>query len=106
MYNFLCVPDNHQWIERNEPVQIEIHPDRYDKKERTDKKHEGKAVIQLPFKKKDTRAACPEAKEGDADDEIREMVPVLNGEHLNQEELIGNQGGRYEEDGKLNAREW
>jgi hypothetical protein len=31
------------------------------------------------------------------------MVPVLNGEHLDQEELIGNQGGRYKEDGNLNA---
>jgi hypothetical protein len=100
------MPDNHQRIERNEPVQIDIHPDRHDKQEGKGKKHEGQTVDQLPFEKNNACAARPEAKEGDADNEVREMVPVLNGEQLDQKYLIGNEGGGYEEDGKLNAREW
>lgn len=103
--DFLRMPDNHQRIERNDPIQIDVHPDRYDEKEGADEKHEGQSVDQSLFKKHNTCAACPEAEEGDADDEICEMVPVLNGEHLNKEDLIGNEGGRYEEDGNLNACE-
>ncbi len=57
----------------------------------------------MPFKKEDKGAACTEAEEGYADDEISKMVPVLYGEHLHQDKLIGDQGRRYEEDGSLNA---
>jgi len=102
----LRMPDNHQRIESNGSVQIDIHPDRHDKKEGTHKKHEGNAVDQFPFEKNNACAARPEAEEGDADDEVREMVPVLNGEQLNQEDLVGNESGGYEEDGKLNVHEW
>ena len=55
-------------------------------------------MLQLSFKKKDKSAARPESKEGYADDEISEMVPVLYGEHFDQEDLVGDKSGRYQED--------
>ena len=60
-------------------------------------------ILQLSFKKKNKSAARPEAKQGDADDEISKMVPVLYGEHLDQEDLVGDEGGRNQEDRNLNT---
>lgn len=60
-------------------------------------------VFDLPFKKNDEGAACPEAHKSDTDDEIRKVVPVLYGEHLYKEDLVGNEGGRYQKDGGLNT---
>jgi hypothetical protein len=54
-------------------------------------------------KKEDEGAACPEAQEGNADDEISEMIPELYGEHLEEQNLVGNEGYGNKKDGKLNA---
>jgi hypothetical protein len=92
------VPDDHEGIERNRTVQVNIHPDREYEKEGTQEQDQREVILQLSFKKKDKSAARPESKEGYADDEISEMVPVLYGEHFDQEDLVGDKSGRYQED--------
>ena len=59
-------------------------------------------ILQSPPEDEDESAACTEAQEGNADDEISEMIPVLYGEHLEEQNLVGNEGRGNKEDGNLN----
>jgi hypothetical protein len=60
-------------------------------------------ILQSSSEKKDESAACPEAQECNADDEISEMIPVLYGEHFEQQNLVGNEGCGNKKDGNLNT---
>jgi hypothetical protein len=55
-------------------------------------------ILQECFFKHDKGAARSEAKQGYADNEISKMVPVLYGKHLDQEDLVGDEGSRNKED--------
>jgi hypothetical protein len=59
-------------------------------------------ILQSPPEKEDKGAACAESQQGNADDEISEMIPVLYGEHLEEQNLVGNEGCGNKKDGKLN----
>ena len=62
-----------------------------------------KMIFQSSPEKEDDGTARPEAQEGNADDEVSEMIPVLYGEHLEQQNLVGNEGCGNKKDGNLNT---
>jgi hypothetical protein len=100
---FMLVPDNHERIEGNHPVQVDVHPHRQYEKKRAGKQDKREVILKSSPEKKDESAARPEAQEGNADDEISEMIPVLYGEHLEQQNLVGNEGCGNKKDGNLNT---
>ena len=58
-------------------------------------------ILQSSPEKEDDSAACTEAQEGNTDDEICEMIPVLYGEYLEEQNLVGNEGCGNKKDGNL-----
>jgi hypothetical protein len=96
------VPDNHEGIEGNQPVQVDVHPHRQYEKKRAGKQDKREVILQRSPEKEDKGAACPKAQEGNADDEISEMIPVLYGEHLEEQDLVGNKCCGNKKDGNLN----
>ena len=60
-------------------------------------------ILQSSPEKEDESAAGTEAQEGNADDEISEMIPVLYGEHLEEQNLVGDEGCGNKKDGNLNT---
>jgi hypothetical protein len=103
MANLAFVPDNHERIEGNHPVQVDVHPHGQCEKKRAGKQDKRKVILQSSPEKEDESAACTEAKEGNADDEISEMIPVLYGEHFEEQNLVGNEGCGNKKDGNLNT---
>ena len=55
-------------------------------------------ILQRSPENEDDRAAGAEAQEGNADDEISEMIPVLYGKHLEEKDLVGDEGCGNKED--------
>jgi hypothetical protein len=51
----------------------------------------------------DEGAAGSEPEEGDTDDQIGEVMPVLNGKELHEENLIADDNGGNEENGGLDS---
>jgi hypothetical protein len=100
---FMRVPDNHERIEGNHPVQVDIHPHRQYEKKRAGKQDKREVILQSSPEKENESAACTEAQEGNADDEISEMIPVLYGEHLEEQNLVGYEGCGNKKDGNLNT---
>ena len=60
-------------------------------------------ILQSSPEKEDDGAAGTEAEEGNADDEISEMIPVLYGEHLEEQNLVGDECCGNKKDGNLNT---
>ena len=102
--HFTFLPDNHEGVEGNDPIDIHISPDRKCQKNGKDKQDQLNVPVQKLSENEDKSPARPETEQSDTDNKIGKVIPVLDGKEFHKDDLIRKEGHGNKENRCLQAQ--